>query len=135
MKILNTLLTLAVLVLAHYLFLSLKQPYQPKAQGVELMDNEEPVKLQEIPAFKEKIFKNKQLFYASVEEKPGQKKAEFILLGISVGDRNLALIRDVVEKKDYYCTIGDRIGAFRVKQILIDKVVLEADGNTMEITQ
>jgi type II secretory pathway component PulC len=99
------------------------------------MENEGPVKLQEIPAFKEKIFKNKQLFYAPAQEKPGQKKAEFILLGISVGNRNLALIRDVVENKDYYCTIGDSIGAFRVKEILRDKVVLEADGNTMEITQ
>jgi len=135
MKILNTLLTLTVLVLAYHLFLSLKQPYQPRTQGLELMENEGPVKLQEIPAFKEKIFKNKQLFYAPAQEKPGQKKAEFILLGISVGNRNLALIRDVVENKDYYCTIGDSIGAFRVKQILRDKVVLEADGNTMEITQ
>lgn len=135
MKILNILLTLSAAVLAFYLFLNLKQPYQPKTQPSELMNDKLSVTLEEAPAFKEKIFKSKRLFYTASEKKPGQKKPAFILLGVSSGERNLALVRDANENMDYYCAVGDSIGFFKVKQIFKDKVILECDGNITEITR
>jgi len=59
---------------------------------------------------------------------------EFELLGlVSVGDKTAAMIRDVHENKDYYCLGGEQIGAFKVKHILKDKVILQSESQTLEL--
>ena len=88
-----------------------------------------------IPAFEENIFKKKHLFSQSAKKKAEEKKPEFILLGVSVGDKNLAMIRDVNGNKDYYCLEGESIGNFRVKQVFKNKVILESEGKILEIRQ
>lgn len=134
MKILNLVLCLSVLGLVLYLFSISKHPYQPQRQKFEL-PNTEPSKLREAPALKEWLFKSRQLFNTSLPRKQEEKKAAFVLLGVSLGKRNLAVIRDAAENKDYYCAVGDSIGSFKIRQILKDKVILESEGRTMELTK
>lgn len=134
MKILNLVLCLSVLGLVLYLFSIRKHPYHPRTQKFELL-NSEPSKLQEAPALKEWLFKSRQLFNTSLPRKQEEKKAEFVLLGVSLGKRNLAVIRDTAEHKDYYCAAGDSIGSFKIRQILKDKVILESEGRTMELSK
>ena len=137
----NLLLSLSVVVLGIYLSLNLSRPYSGvslgsrgfKTQPLELMGKESSVILQATPGFSEEIFKRKQLFNQSGKKNPALKKRTLILLGVSVGDKNLAMIRNTEDNKDYYCTQGDKIGDFRVKQILKDKVILESESGTLEI--
>lgn len=134
MKILNLVLCLSVLGLVFYLLSIRKHPYQPQRQKFEGL-NTEPSKLREAPALKEWLFKSRQLFNTSLPRKQEEKKAAFVLLGVSLGKRNLAVIRDAAENKDYYCAVGDSIGSFKIRQILKDKVILESEGRTMELTK
>ena len=83
--------------------------------------------------FKEELFKNRRLFSASFAGKVQEKESVFILLGVSMGTKNLAMIRDQAENKNYYCALGDNIGSFKVKQILRDKVILESADTTLEL--
>ena len=87
------------------------------------------------PVFAEGTFKAKYLF-TTVKKKTGeQDRKDFQLLGISVGTKNLAMIRDVRNNKDYYCVVGDMVGIYRVKEIFRDKVLLESSEGTLEINR
>jgi len=142
-KKLNILLTLSALILAAFLFLKILKPYQIislnakdfKIKPVALTNNESII-LPGAGAFDEGVFK-RQLFSQSGKKKAEKEKQEFLLLGVSVGRKKLAMIRDTKENKDYYCAEGDIIMGARVKQIFKDKVTLESDGGiiTIEISQ
>lgn len=131
---LDMLLALFAVVLVIHLFFSVRKPYTPKMQPDELTVGGLSL-AREIPVFKEEIFKRKQLFNTLVKKQPGEEKSQFSLLGVSVGGKNLAMIKDNAENKDYYCSEGDKIGDFKVKQILKDKVILESEGNILVISQ
>lgn len=138
----NILLSLSVIALALYLALVRMQPYSPavlSAKNLKLKPDEligkGSVMLKGADDFDARIFKKKNLFSEPTKRKAAEEKNSFMLLGVSLGEKNLAMIRNVAENKDYYCVEGDRIGGFRVKQILKDKVVLELDGKILEISQ
>ncbi len=88
-----------------------------------------------VPLFQEDIFKKKHLFNQEVTKKPELEKRVFTLLGVSMGEKNIAVIRDTRANKDYYCSKGDMIGDFKVKEILMDKVVLESVSGILEISR
>ncbi|HTZ11153.1 MAG TPA: hypothetical protein VMD04_02070 [Candidatus Margulisiibacteriota bacterium] len=138
----NLLLTLSAVALLIYLIFNVRQPYQPaskssdlKTQGAELMHKEAAI-LEGSVAFQEDIFRKKQLFSSSGGKGFALGSATPILLGISMGNKKLAMIRDTRLNKDYYCMEGDKIGEYTVKQILKNQVILEgASGNLLEINQ
>ncbi|OGX26737.1 MAG: hypothetical protein A3J51_06950 [Omnitrophica WOR_2 bacterium RIFCSPHIGHO2_02_FULL_45_21] len=132
---LNLALCLSVLGLVLYLFSVRKQHYQPRTQKFEGQALELSKRLEEAPALKEWLFKSRQLFNTSLPRKQEEKKSAFVLLGVSLGKRNLAVIRDTAQHKDYYCAAGDSIGSFKIRQILKDKVILESEGRTMELSK
>jgi len=131
----NIFLSLAAIALVGYLALIRMQPYSPPPLSEKRFKKQSNALLKSGYAFETKIFKTRQLFGQPIEGKPLSPEKAFVLLGISLGNRNLAMIRDTTESKDYYCVEGDRVGVFKVKQILKDKVILESEGNTLEITQ
>lgn len=130
---LNLVLCLSVLGLVFYLLSIWKHLYQPRMQKFETAVIEPSIKLREIPVFKEELFKNRRLFSTSFAGKVQEKESVFILLGVSMGTKNLAMIRNQAENKNYYCALGDNIGSFKVKQILRDKVILESADTTLEL--
>lgn len=88
-----------------------------------------------ISDFSEEIFKRKQLFNFSKLKNKAAKGQDFILLGLSIGDKNIAMIKDTKENKDYYCKEGDKIGKYNIKRIFKDKVILESENNVLVISQ
>ncbi|MEK6568624.1 MAG: hypothetical protein AABZ27_07820 [Candidatus Omnitrophota bacterium] len=132
---LNLVLCLSVLGLVFYLLSIWKHLYQPRTRKFETAVIEPSIKLREVPIFKEELFKNRRLFSTFFTGKVQERKSAFILLGVSMGTKNLAMIRDQVENKNYYCALGDSIGSFKVKQILRDKVILESADTTLELVK
>lgn len=136
----NLLLAFSAAALIIFIFSNLKDKHRPAPlaraafKQLGLSDNTPLFSLGKAANFNDEIFKRKQLFNA-LSKKTGQEKSGFVLLGISVGNKNLAMIRNNAENKDYYCSEGDIVGDFTVKQILKDRVVLETQGNTLVITQ
>jgi len=138
----NLLLTLSALGLLIYLVSGLGKPYSPsnldrnalKMQSSELMQKEAAI-LEGTFAFKEDVFRKKQLFSSSEGAGFAQGKRTPVLLGISLGAKKLAMIKDPLTNKNYYCMEGDKIGDYTVKQILKDQVILESGGNLLEISQ
>lgn len=135
MKMLNILLSLSAAVLVTYLFLNIKNAYYPKMQPVEQSEIRLPALIPEVPVYKQDLFKTKPLFNTYVKKTQLLEKQDFILLGVSLGDKSLAMIRDVLGNKDYYCTEGDKVGVFKVKRISKDQVILESDKDTLILTQ
>ncbi len=136
MRIFNISLTLSAVILTGYLFTILRQPYQPKMPAPELTNIGLPAAIAQGTAdFKGEVFKRKNLFNTSAKKTAGAQREAFVLLGVSTGDKNLAMIRDTAANKDYYCKEGDKIGAFMVREIFKDKVVLESDGNLLVVSQ
>lgn len=131
----NILLTLSAAFLVVYLFSDLKKSYYPKMQGFEHREVRSVALLRGLPEYKPDLFKGKQLFNTSTKRAIPQGKENLILLGISIGGKKLAMIKDVSENKDHYCTEGDKVGAFKVKRIFTDKVILESDEETLVLSQ
>ena len=139
----NIFLSLATVVLAVYFAFVMAEPYLPvplNGKSLKLRQSDFSVResiamLQGAYAFDEGIFKRKQLFVQPQAKKAAPEKIVFKLLGVSMGNKNLAVIRDGATNKDYYCAEGDRIGNFKVKQILKDSVTLESPDRTIEISQ
>ncbi|MCX5707740.1 MAG: hypothetical protein NTY14_01960 [Candidatus Omnitrophica bacterium] len=89
-----------------------------------------------VPLFQEDIFRKKPLFNLGTAKKPAAEKKVFVLLGVSIGKKNIAVIRDSKSNKDYYCSVGDPVADYQVKEILKDKVILESSSNeTLEISR
>ena len=140
-KKLNILLTLSAIILIGFLTLKVFKPSQAISLNAKdfkikpfALTNNESIIFKGAAAFDEEVFK-RQIFGQSAKKKIGKEKQEFLLLGVSVGQKKLAMIRDTRENKDYYCAEGDIIVGFKVKQILKDKVILESDSRTIEINQ
>jgi hypothetical protein len=87
------------------------------------------------PVYQEDLFRRKPLFNLAAAKKPAAEKKVFILLGVSVGKKNIAVLRDVKAGKDYYCSQGDAVGDFQVKEILRDRVILDSADGQLEISR
>ncbi len=133
----------AVVLILIVLFNLRKPHYLSSAEGIAQFSEQTEISgrmelnkdFETIPDFSEEIFKRKQLFNFSKLKSKNAKDQEFILLGISIGEKNIAVIKDSKENKDYYCKEGDKIGNYNIKQIVKDKVILEAEGNILVISQ
>ena len=133
-KILNMSLSLSAVILAIYLILNIKNAYYPQMQTFAKKEIQ-LAPLLEVPVSQPELFKSKPLFNTYVQRRQLKEKEDFVLLGVSVGIKNLAMIKDTVGNKDYYCTEGDKIAGFIVKSIFKDKVILESEQDTLVLTQ
>ncbi|MCX5701714.1 MAG: hypothetical protein NTW64_01885 [Candidatus Omnitrophica bacterium] len=131
---LNTLQLFSAGILVIYLFLNIKNTYHPQMQALRHREIKFPQLLPEVSLARQELFKSKPLFKIYVNKSQLREKENFILLGVSVGKKNLAMIRDTVGNKDYYCTEGDSVADFKVKSILSDKVILESDKDSLILT-
>ena len=109
------------------------RPENKKARPLELIAK--GASQEAAPFYQEDVFRKKQLFNLAVAKKAEQEKKVFLIQGISTGKKNIAVIRDVKANKDYYCSEGDMIGDYRVKEIMKEKVVLESEAGTLEISR
>jgi hypothetical protein len=135
----NVALIISGFLLGGYLLTVMSRPYQ-----VGSLD-ERSVKIQPadgaakpaagVPQFSADAFKKSELFKSSGKKAPAQDTKSFVLLGVSMGEKKLAILRDTKTNKDYYCTEGDIVAEYTVKEIFRDKIVLEYEGNTLEITR
>ena len=134
---LNLLLTISAVIMAIYLFLNLTRPYKvTRDLRMKQIDLTAMNSLSRSKAFvfDEQLFKSKQLFNEA-SMKSQKPKGGFVVLGVSIGEKNLAVIKDTGANKNYYCSEGESVGEYKVKQITKDKVVLESDGNILEINR
>ncbi len=53
------------------------------------------------------------------------------LVGISLGEVPTAMVEQ--QKQTYFLTIGDMLGPLKVKEILSDRVIFDADGKPVEL--
>jgi type II secretory pathway component PulC len=136
---LNVALIISGFSLGGYLLMAMSRPYQVGAPGDKPGNfqsfNAAAQSLARLPQFSADAFKKSELFRSSGKKTPSQESTSFILLGVSMGDKKLAILQDTKAKKDYYCTEGDIVGNYTIKAIFRDKVVLEYEGNTLEITR
>ena len=135
----NVALIISGFFLGGYLLFAMSRPYQVG------MLSEKPVNVQSLdaaakslsglPQFSVEAFKKSELFRSSGKKGQAQDTKSFVLLGVSTGEKNLAILQDAKTKKNYYCTEGDIVLDYTVKAISRDKVVLEYEGNILEITR
>lgn len=135
---LNAGLIASAALLAGYLVYSLVQPFDYSRQAGRTDRAARPRTELRIPAaagpvFAEGTFKAKYLFSQPAKKANGPVARQYVLLGISVGTKDLAMIRDVKNKKDYYCGVGDMVADYRVLEIHKDRVVLESADGLLEI--
>ena len=139
----NIVLSASALILAAFFVVTLTQPYNTaalrgkniKPRAIELPADGDSQASEGIPPFDESIFRKKPLFGLPTIESHKEVKKTFLLLGVSMGDKKIAIIRDTEGNKNYYCSEGDTIGNFRVTQIHKSMVLIESDEKTLEITQ
>jgi hypothetical protein len=135
---LNILLTVSAVVLAGVLAESLVRPYQVNRQ-LKLkplqIDAQSAYALSEPVKLNEELFRKVNLFNVSKKSKGFTGQKQFVLLGVSVGTKSLAMIRDTRQNKDFYCAVGDAVGEYKVMYIGKDKVVLGSGSDTVEITR
>jgi hypothetical protein len=131
----NAALTLSAAVLSIYLFMHVRETYHPGAPRNVLSQAEIPKLKQEQPLFDDGVFSEKRLFTGYSKKTSAVEKENFILRGVSIGEKNLAVIKDVLNNKEYYCREGDSIGAFSVKRILKEQVILESERETIILSQ
>lgn len=137
----NLLLTISAIIFLTYLAFKIVQPYRivtinPREIKIKPLGliNTESLASKGAMAFDEGLFR-KQLFSYAARKKVEPGKGGFILLGVSLGQKKLAMIRDARENKDYYCAEGDIILGLRVKEISKDRVVLEKDNESIELSR
>ncbi len=139
---LNILLILCAALVALKLYTNVNKIYDSSniqskrkiTKPLELMLGKEIIS-EPAPLFQGDIFKKKALFNLAIIKNIVPEKRVFILLGVSSGKKNIAVIKDVKSNIDYYCSEGDLIGDFKVKEILKDKVVLESTSGILEINR
>ncbi|MFA4992040.1 MAG: hypothetical protein WC569_05635 [Candidatus Omnitrophota bacterium] len=61
-------------------------------------------------------------------------KANLNLLGIITGDNSQAIIEDKALKKTFFLYKGDRMGTLKVGEIRDNMVILDLDGEKIELT-
>ncbi|HOU36313.1 MAG TPA: hypothetical protein PLJ26_05050 [Candidatus Omnitrophota bacterium] len=135
---LNALLIVSGFVLGGYLLFAMSRPYQVGSLAGRAPDTTQlnPDKqLSGVPQFSVEAFRKSQLFRSSGKKAASQEAKSFTLLGVSMGEKKIAILRDTKTKKDYYCTEGDVAADYKVKEISREKVVLEYEGELLEITR
>lgn len=138
----NLALVASALFLAYELFVTVTATYTSanitaKRQRIRPLELTEKTAIARaaVPVFSEDIFKKSRLFNQSGPKRSFGGKRQFVLLGVSVGTKNIAVIKETVGNKSYYCSVGDSIEEFTVKEITKDRVVLESEGGTVEINR
>ena len=136
----NVGLIISGFMLGGYLLFSMSRPYQvgtlgDKQLNLQSFDSVVKKTMDAVPPFNKGIFKNSELFSSFGKKAASQGTRNLVLLGVSMGQKKLAIIRDTKANKDYYCTEDDIAGEYKIKEIYKDKVILEYDGNTLEITR
>jgi len=133
----NIALVVTGLILGGYLLVSMAHPYNVGSFGkrqVSVQSLESATRaLSALPQYDADAFKKSELFSASGKKTVSQDTKSIVLVGVSMGEKKLAIIRNTKTNKDYYCTEGDIAGDYTIKQILKDKVILESEGNTLEL--
>ena len=141
----NWVLFVSMCGFALYLLVNMLNPYRPQefrdtGHTLGLFEDENGKYLQRmnVSKFDENLFLSRNLFhYTTIKERGNDKEQEtksFELLGvITVGKNKAAVLKDVNDKKEYYCMEGDIIGQFKVQSITKDKVILESQGTTVEV--
>ena len=66
-------------------------------------------------------------------EVPGLSQ-RYSLLGVVMGDKPNAIVRENVSNTSMFLTVGDRLGLYVIKEILADRMILEQDGERFELT-
>lgn len=132
----NIALIVCVFALGGYLLLLVASPYKisihnKRNTGV-LWKKDSAAKL---PVFEGSVLRQRPLFGAGGKKTAPHENKVMILLGVALGDKKSAMIRDVKANKDYYCAEGDMVGDYRVKDIQKDKVLLEYEGSVIEISR
>lgn len=89
----------------------------------------------ELPAFNEKDFGAPGISGEETVAGPPApaETEEFVLMGVSLGNKRLAMLRDR-QNRWFYCTQGQKLGDYTVKQIERRRVVLEKGSSTVEVT-
>lgn len=136
---LNVLLILSGFVLGGHLLMAMSRPYEVgslagKSADIGQFDTAAKL-LAGVPQFGMDAFKKSELFSSTGKKTPAAGTKSFTLLGVSMGDKKIAILRDTKTNKDYYCTEGDIAGDYTVKEISREKVVLEYEGELLEITR
>jgi hypothetical protein len=135
----NVGLIISGFLLGGYLLFTLSRPYHgiidDKQLDLQSFDSVVKKTLDAVPPFNKGIFKNSELFSSFGKKAASQGGRNLVLLGVSMGQKKLAVIRDTKANKDYYCTEDDIAGEYRIKEIFKDKVILEYDGSILEITR
>ena len=92
-------------------------------------------------SFDTSALESKDLFRAPSDSSQGgasgsslDKLKDLNLNGIIAGDNPQAIIEDTKNKKSYFLNKGQSINRMTVKDILQDRVILEVDGETLELT-
>lgn len=132
-------------VISAALVSSLVVPYQRPVRG-----NDQRAAVEEfLPSgngrkksrFKTTVFDQKKLFdyKQSAVTGAGQERrisgSPLILLGVSFGERKLAVLRDEAGRQDYYVSEGESAAGFEVRSIEKDKVILQSGATTLELTK
>lgn len=93
------------------------------------------------PTIDTSALESKNLFRAPSDSSQGgasgssfDKLKDLTLNGIIAGDNPQAIIEDTKNKKSYFLNKGQSINRMTVKDILQDRVILEVDGETLELT-
>ncbi len=92
------------------------------------------------PTIDTSALESKDLFRAPSDSSQGASGSSFdklkdlTLNGIIAGDNPQAIIEDTKNKKSYFLNKGQSINRMTVKDILQDRVILEVDGETLELT-
>ncbi len=132
----NIALIVCVFVLGGYLLFLVTSPYkisvQHKRNSNVLWKKDTASKL---PVFDASVLRQRPLFGAGGKKSSAHENKVMVLLGVAMGDKKSAMIRDVKANKDYYCSEGDMVGDYRVKEIQKDKVIIEYEGSVIEIAR
>lgn len=134
------LLGVSAVGLMTYFFMSLGQPnyITPLEQLRSRQQQQVQVRAEDqaLPAFSDDIFRKKPLFPLSEAPRLSPiPEHEFILLGVSLGEKSLAMIRDTKTNQDFYCGMGDSIGGFKIVHITKHKVILDSGTEIVEVNQ
>jgi len=134
---LNMLLIVTGAILTYYMCFTIFRTYGPvevrRAKPLELTEEQLSGRTGPLPAYQEELFKKKFLFNQPVTKRPQFEGRAFVLVGVSAGEKMLAVIKDTKANKSYYCSVGEMVGDFKVKQITKEKVVLESEDGLLEI--
>ena len=137
---LNVGLTVSAVALGIYFFVSLIRPVYVIPSGTRggRRGAEFPAydPLKQIDGFSFDLFGAKRLFHTGGKrDEASGRKRHFVLQGVSMGQRTLAVIRDTSTGKTYYCSPGENIEDFRVVSVSREKVIIDMRGRLQEITR